>query len=146
MDSLLSTKSLSENNAQDCDSKMCENYLLTHKMHVPNTLKQRKSVILEHKQSMINDSTACNASVQSLVCSLCKLIANGMTAVYSTTSELSACAKQNLNDLNNADVLMKKLTNDNTDSRRFISMLNHLSTCEIMNEIDKSGPSGFKWE
>lgn len=41
---------------------------------------------------------------------------------------------------------LKKPANDTSDSWRYAIMCNHLNIPEIINEIDKSGPSRFTQE
>ena len=61
-----------------------------------------------------------------------KLVVNIMTASNLKDAKLSIYMKQYLNEFNNVDILIKKLTNNNLENHKCISMYNHLNIPEVM--------------
>ena len=44
------------------------------------------------------------------------------------------------------DVLVKKLTNDKSETYKIASMYNNLNVGGIINDVDETGPIRFMWE
>ena len=47
---------------------------------------------------------------------------------------------------NNINTLIKKLTNNNSENHKCISMYNHLNILEVMKNVNTNGPVYFTWE
>ena len=86
---------------------MCRNYLLSRNLDVPNAIKEKREAVLKHMQSMKNEMNEFNKlSIQPLICSIYKLVANIMTAVETRKSKLRAHYKQYLNAFHQMDALI----------------------------------------
>lgn len=95
---------------KDCKARKCKNYLLLFNQFVFDLLKEKREAVLNHKQSMKNDSNNfCNFLAQPFLSSFCKLVANVMAVGNLKASNLSAHMKQNLNALNNVKTQFKNL-------------------------------------
>ena len=84
VDRYIAEKNQDDINIKDYNSKRCKNYLLLRNLKVPNTIKEKREAVLKHMKSMKNEINECDKiSIQPVVCSIYKLVANIMTAVDS---------------------------------------------------------------
>ena len=110
MDRHISEKNHNNVNIKNYNSKMCRNYLLLRNLDVPNTIKEKREAVLKHMQLMKNEMNEFNKlSIQPLICSIYKLVANIMTAVDTRKSKLRTHYKQCLNAFHQMDVLNEEL-------------------------------------
>ena len=147
MDILVAKKNNSKINVKNHNSKMCKNCLLLRNIDVPNAIKEKREAVLKHMQSMKSEFNDFNkTSLQPLVCSICKLVANIMTAKDSAESKLRMHCKQYLNSFHEIDKLIKKLTNDKSENNKIVSVCNNLNVGDVINDTDNTGPVRFTWE
>ena len=121
--------------------------MLIRNIKVPSTLKDKREAVVNHMQSIKDEiKDNYNTSFQPVIYSLCKLVANLMTSVDSKESKLSAHYKQYLNSFHKMDVVIKKLTNDKSNTPKIVSMYNNLNVDGVINDVDEYGPIRFTWE
>ena len=134
-------------NINNCNAKRCKNYLLMRNLKVPSKIKDKREAVINHMQSIKDEiKDNCNMSFQPVIHSLCKLVANLMTAVDSKESKLSAHCKQDLNSFHKMGAVIKKLTNDKSDTPKIVSMRNNLNVGGVINDADEHGPIRFTQE
>jgi len=147
LDILIAKKNNNRTNVKNYTPTMCKNYLLLRNIDVPKTIKEKREAVMKHMQSMKNEFNDFNkTSLQPLVISIYKLVAHIMTAKDSAESKLRIHYKQYLNSFHDIDMLIKKLTNDKSESNKIVSMYNNLNVGDIINDTDNTGPVRFTWE
>ena len=123
VDRYIAEKNQDDINIKDYNLKRYKNYLLLRNLKVLNTIKEKREAVLKHMKSMKNEINECDKiSIQLVVCSIYKLVANIMTAVDLRQSKLRIHYKQYLNSFHEMDVLVKKLTNNKLETYKIASM------------------------
>ena len=89
MNQCVTGKNHNDVSIKDYTSKTRMNYLLLRNLDIPSTIKEKKEAVLKHRQLMKNELNALKKlSIQSLIHSVCKLVASVMIASDSRKSKL----------------------------------------------------------
>ena len=94
-------------------------------------IKEKRSAVAAHRELMkelLHELQ--HANTQSCACSRHTLVAHVMTSDYTNVDDLKTHTKQHLNAFHSIYKLMKKVTNDDNETPRWLSQHNHSNLTE----------------
>ena len=107
----------------------------------------KREVVLKYWQLMKNElNTFKKLSIQLLMYSICKLVANVMIASNLRKLKLRSHYKQCLNSFHKINELLKKLINNKSENNKITSMRNNLNVGLVIEDVDARGPTRHLWE
>ena len=147
MDYIMKIMFIKNDNPFTHAAKMCKNYSIIHNLDMPDTLKEKRTTIKNHKESLKeNMDILKELKFQPMLCSLHKMISNIMASDGTNFMKLQIHIKQYLNEFHKMDQLLKKLKNETGEIPRWISQYNHLNIDSVIDDIKRMGPLKFMWE